>query len=225
MRILVWIIARKNVCTLVYIDITKKPFWGSEELIFCNPQYTWSIFYVIDMKPPYFLFTSLLLLSACTTSEIRISQNTNPPSLGTGAIVGPYEIGSVDTAFKFLWPDHRIEVGGVPDSKVGGVTCFYSRAKKWGITWAIGIAEDTSDASVSCRQTGVITFLSPIKPVEEIWNESTSFFFKKLRIVRFYDARSNSLIYLVYSDRLIDGSPKNSISAVALDQVKPLLQQ
>ena len=78
---------------------------------------------------------------------------------------------------------------------------------------------------MACRQTGKISFKEAINPVEEIWNESTSFFFKKLRIVRFYDANSNSLIYLVYSDRLIDGSPKNSISAVALEDVAVIIKQ
>ena len=93
------------------------------------------------------------------------------------------------------------------------------------MTGAVGIAEDTSDASVACRQTGNIIFKDSIEPVEEIWKESTSFFFKKLRIVRFYDANSNSLIYLVYSDKLIEGSPKNSISAVPLNDIKPTIKE
>jgi CreA protein len=88
----------------------------------------------------------------------------------------------------------------------------------------LGIAEDTSDASVACRQTGPISFVQAINKTEEIRNESSSFFFKKLRIVRFYDDKSNTLIYLVYSDKLIDGSPKNSISAVALESVKPIVK-
>ena len=94
-----------------------------------------------------------------------------------------------------------------------------------GVTGAVGVAEDTSDASVACRQTSNIIFKDSIEPVEEIWKESTSFFFKKLRIVRFYDANSNSLIYLVYSDKLIDGSPKNSISAVSLNSITPQMKE
>jgi CreA protein len=86
------------------------------------------------------------------------------------------------------------------------------------------LAEDTSDASVACRQTGPISFIKAIKEKEEIRNESTSLLFKKIRIVRFYDKQSNSLIYLVYSDKLIDGSPKNSISAVALEDVKVVME-
>ncbi len=65
----------------------------------------------------------------------------------------PYKIGTVDTAFKLIGPDHKIEVGGVPDPKVAGVTCFYSRARTGGISGGLGLAQDTSDASVACRQT------------------------------------------------------------------------
>ena len=141
----------------------------------------------------------------------------NPPTK-------PYTIGSVDTAFQRIGPDHSIEVGGVPDPKIDGITCFYSRAKSGGVKWGLGIAEDTSDASVACRQTGPVTFKESIKSSEEIWNESTSLLFKKIRIVRFYDAATNSLIYMVYSDKLIEGSPKNSISAIALENIQPLLK-
>lgn len=173
------------------------------------------------------LLSVLVFLSSCSLGggiADNVTQVRPATSVWTG-MTEPYEIGTVDTAFQLLGPDHKIEVGWVPDPKVSGVTCFYSRAKTGGIAWGLGLAQDTSDASVACRQTGKITFLKPIAQVEEIWNESTSFFFKKLRIVRFYDANSNSLIYLVYSDRLIDGSPKNSISAVALEEVVPTIEQ
>lgn len=160
----------------------------------------------------------ILFLSWCTVLQSQSSRSTPP------IITKPYEIGSVDTAFQLLGPDHKIEIGAVPDPKVQGVTCFYSRAKTGGIKWGLWLAEDTSDASVACRQTGPIVFKESIKKQEEIRNESTSFLFKKIRIIRFYDSNSNSLIYLVYSDKLIDGSPKNSLSAVALDTVKPLFK-
>ncbi len=165
----------------------------------------------------FFIWVYLLFLIGCSSQ----SWNTNLPSSETK---DPYEIGSVDTAFKLLWPDHKIEVGGVPDPKISGITCFYSRAKTGGISGGLGLAEDTSDASVSCRKTGDIVFRESIQQTEEIWNESTSIFFKKLRIIRFYDKNSNSLIYLVYSDKLIDGSPKNSISAVSLEGVNPQIK-
>ncbi len=141
----------------------------------------------------------------------------NPPNK-------PYVIGSVDTAFQRIWPDHKIEVGGVPDPKIDGITCFYSRAKTGGVKGWLGIAEDTSDASVACRQTWPIVFKQAIKSSEEIRNENTSLLFKKIRIVRFYDTATNSLIYMVYSDKLIDGSPKNAISAISLEEIQPLLK-
>ncbi len=175
------------------------------------------------------IFTlACLILTSCSSSEMRT--NTDTPKTLTNAsgevqITESYEIGSVDTAFQLIGPDHQIEVGGVPDPKVSGVTCFYSRAKTGGITGGIGLATDTSDASVACRQVGKISFMEAIRPVEEIWNESASIFFKKIRIVRFYDKNSNSLIYLVYSEKLVDGSPKNSISAVALEDIVPTLKK
>lgn len=164
--------------------------------------------------------TSMIMIAGCTLPTPNSSTGTSNPIVATK----PYEIGSVDTAFQRVGPDHKIEIWAVPDPKVQGVSCFYSRAKTGGIKWWLGLAEDTSDASVACRQTGPIVFKEAIKEQEEIRNESTSFLFKKLRIVRFYDNKSNSLIYLVYSDKLIDGSPKNSISAVALDTVQAVLK-
>ena len=105
------------------------------------------------------------------------------------------------------------------DPKIAGVTCYLSMARKGGISGAVGVAEETSDASIACRQVGPITFRSPIEADEdgeEVFRESRSFFFKKLRVVRFWDAKRQVLVYLTYSDKLIDGSPKNAITAVAL---------
>ena len=160
------------------------------------------------------LLVMCIILSGCGSTQTDTSWKP----------VNPYEIGSVDTAFQRVWPDHKIEIWGVPDPKVQWVTCFYSRAKAWGIKWWLGLAEDTSDASVACRQVWIISFKEAIKAQEEIRNESTGILFKKLRIVRFYDKNSNSLIYVVYSDKLIDGSPKNSISAVPLNEIQPIIK-
>ena len=132
------------------------------------------------------------------------------------------DLGEVDTTFKLIGPDNKIVVLAFEDPKANGVTCFLSRAKTGGITGAVGLATDTSDASVACRQTGPIVFKEKIGAKgEEVFTEKTSILFKKMHIVRFYDEVSNSLVYLVYSDKLIDGSPKNSISAVWLDTVRP----
>lgn len=127
-------------------------------------------------------------------------------------------IGSVDTVFKLIGPDHKIVVDAYDDPKVAGVTCYVSRAKTGGIKGGLGLAEDTSDASIACRQVGPIAIAQPLPQQEEVFNERTSLVFKKLRIVRMVDAKRNALIYLTYSDRLIEGSPKNAVTAVAVDR-------
>lgn len=127
---------------------------------------------------------------------------------------GAEEVGAVDTVFKFIGPDHKIVVDAYDDPKVAGVTCYVSRAKTGGIKGAFGLAEDKSDASIACRQTGAISFAKPLDKQEEMFSERISLVFKRLRVVRMVDARRNTLVYLTYSDRLIEGSPQNSVTAV-----------
>lgn len=128
------------------------------------------------------------------------------------------DVGQVSTVFKFLTPNDKIKIAAFEDPKVSGVTCFISRAVTGGIKGAFGLAEDTSDASISCHQTGPIKFIKPIegdKGGEEVFNERRSLLFKELHVTRFYDAPSRTFVYLTWSDRIIEGSPKNSISAVS----------
>lgn len=127
-------------------------------------------------------------------------------------------IGSVDTVFKLIGPDHKIVVEAYDDPKVGGVTCYVSRAKTGGISGALGIAEDKAEASIACRQVGPIAIPKALPLQEEVFNERLSLVFKKLRIVRMVDKQRNTLVYLTYSDRLIEGSPKNSVTAVPVDR-------
>jgi CreA protein len=127
-------------------------------------------------------------------------------------------IGSVDTAFILLGPDHKVIVEAYDDPKVNGVTCYVSRAKTGGIKGGLGLAEDKAEASISCRQVGAISFVKPLKQQEEVFNASMSLLFKKLRIVRMVDEKRNTLVYLTYSDKLIDGSPQNSVTAVPVDK-------
>jgi CreA protein len=131
-------------------------------------------------------------------------------------------VGEVDTVFKFIGPDHKIVVDAHDDPKVSGVTCYVSRAKTGGIKGGLGLAEDKSEASIACRQTGPIAFAKPLPQQEEVFNERTSLIFKKLRIVRMVDAKRNTLVYLTYSDRVIEGSPQNSISAVPVERNLPI---
>jgi len=132
-------------------------------------------------------------------------------------------IGEVDTAFKLIGPDHKIVVDAYDDPKVAGVTCYVSRAKTGGIKGAIGVAEDKAEASIACRQVGPISFgAKPLDQREEMFSERISLIFKKLRVVRMVDRKRNTLVYLTYSDRLIDGSPKNSVTAVPVDRSTPI---
>jgi CreA protein len=131
-------------------------------------------------------------------------------------------IGEVDTVFKLIGPDHKIVVDAYDDPKVAGIACYVSRAKTGGIKGAVGLAEDKAEASIACRQVGTITFAKPLPEQEEIFNERLSILFKKLRVVRMVDKKRNTLVYLTYSDRVIEGSPKNSVTAVAVDRATPI---
>lgn len=136
-----------------------------------------------------------------------------------GALAGATaaeEIGSVDTTFQWLGPNHKIVIEAFDDPKIAGVTCYVSRSRTGGIKGSLGLAEDTSDASIACRQVGPITIKEKFKEGEEVFTERRSLLFKKMRVVRFLDQPRNTLIYVVYSDKLIEGSPKNSITAVPI---------
>ena len=135
------------------------------------------------------------------------------------------QIGEVSTAFKLLGANHKIVIDAFDDPDIAGATCYVSRAKTGGVKGSLGLAEDTTDASIACRQTGPITLPEDVvngeRDGERVFRKSTSILFKKLQVVRFYDKKRNVLVYLTYSDKLIDGSPKNSISAI---EVRPWQQ-
>ncbi len=130
--------------------------------------------------------------------------------------VSAEEIGSVSTVFKLLGPNDKIVIEAFDDPKVEGVTCHLSRAKKGGVSGAVGLATDTSDAAIACRQVGPITIKEELEDGEPVFNKRTSVLFKTMQVVRFLDKKRKVLVYLVYSDKLIDGSPKNSISTVPI---------
>jgi CreA protein len=131
-------------------------------------------------------------------------------------------IGDVSTTFKLLSPNDKIVVDVFDDPVVGGVSCYLSHAKTGGYKGALGLAEDTSDASVACRQVGPISFNGKIAPQEEVFNARSSFLFKHVRVVRMADRKRNTLVYLVYSDKIIEGSPKNSVTAVPVPASQPI---
>jgi len=130
------------------------------------------------------------------------------------------EIGDVRTKFKVLGANDRIVVEAFDDPDVQGATCYLSRAKTGGISGSIGLAEDTSDASLACRQTGKIVLPENVRSGKEdgsqVFRKSTSILFKTMQVVRFYDKKRNCLVYLTYSNKIIEGSPKNSISAIPI---------
>lgn len=137
-------------------------------------------------------------------------------------VAGAETIGSVDTAFKLIGPDHKVVVEVFDDPKVAGVSCYLSRAKTGGIKGAVGLAEDKAESSVACRQVGALAFPGKLPRQEEVFSERASVFFKHVRVVRMVDPKRNALVYLVYSDRLVDGSPKNSVTAVPVPAAQPI---
>ena len=122
--------------------------------------------------------------------------------------------GEVSTKFRFLGPNDKIVIDGFDDPKVQGVACHIARAQTGGVKGALGVAEDTSDASIACRQVGPIQIVGELREGEQVFDERRSLVFKTLQVVRFYDKPRNVLVYVSYSDRVIEGSPKNSISSV-----------
>lgn len=127
-------------------------------------------------------------------------------------------VGEVSTVWKLIGPNHKVVVEAYDDPRVEGVTCYVSRAKTGGLSGAMGLAEDLAEASIACRQVGPIHFREPIPLKEEVFSERLSVLFKRLQVVRMADAKRNVLVYLTYSDKLIEGSPQNSVTAVPVDR-------
>jgi len=130
------------------------------------------------------------------------------------------EIGSVGYRFKWIGPNDKIVVEAFDDPDVAGVTCYFSHARTGGIKGAIGVAEDPGEASIACRQTGPVdeTKLARLKSPHEVFSERASLIFKSTQVVRFWDAKRRALVYLTYTDRIFEGSPRNSISVVPLGE-------
>jgi CreA protein len=120
------------------------------------------------------------------------------------------------TVFKFLSPNDKLATYGVDDPEVEGVACHFTVPEKGGYTGWLGLAEQVSDISLACRQVGPIRFKDKMGQGDDMFRQRRSLFFKKMQIVRGCDAKRNVLVYMVYSDRLIDGSPKNSTSSVPI---------
>ena len=120
------------------------------------------------------------------------------------------------TTFKLLTPNDKLAVYGIDDPLVDGVVCHYTTPEKGGLSGALGVVEQTSDISLACRQYGTIKFKGTFTQGDVIFSERRSLVFKKMQIVRGCDTRRNILVYVTYSDKFIDGSPKNSTSTVPI---------
>ena len=120
------------------------------------------------------------------------------------------------TVFKLLTPDDKLATYGIDDPLVEGVACHYTVPERGGVAGLLGVAEETADVSLACRQYGPIRFKAKAGQGDVVFRERRSLVFKKMQIVRGCDARRNVLVYMVYTDRLIEGSPKNSTSTVPI---------
>ena len=120
------------------------------------------------------------------------------------------------TVFKWLTPNDKLATYGLDDPDVEGVACHFTVPEKGGFKGWIGVAEEVSDISLACRQTRTIHFKAKFEQGEDVFRKRRSLFFKKMQIVRGCDAKRNVLVYMVYSDRIIEGSPKNSTSSVPI---------
>ncbi len=128
------------------------------------------------------------------------------------------EIGAVSTAFKLIGPNNKIIVSAFDDPKIKGITCYVARPRTGGIKGGLGLAEDPSLASVSCVQTGPVSYLKPVSKDEngeQVFDESRSIIFKTLDVKRLVDAEKGALVYVVRTSRIIEGSPDTSVSVVA----------
>jgi CreA protein len=135
---------------------------------------------------------------------------------GSALAQEPDPIFKRSTVWKFLTPDHKLAVYAIDDPVVQGVACHFTVPEKGGVEGMLGIAEEVSDISLACRQIGPISFKEKFEQGSDMYRERRSLFFKKMQIVRGCDTKRNVLVYLVYSDKLIEGSPKNSTSSVPI---------
>jgi CreA protein len=128
----------------------------------------------------------------------------------------PDAIFKKSTVWRPLTPDDKLAVYGIDDPAVEGVACHYTTPEKGGIKGGLGLAEEVSDISLACRQVGPVTFKEKFEQGSLVFSERRSLIFKRMRIVRGCDTKRNTLVYMVYSDRPIEGSPKNSTSTVPI---------
>ncbi len=151
----------------------------------------------------------ILVLAACTMVAAATT-------MAAQAADGPDLIFRQSTKWRLLTPNDKLATYAIDDPAVGGVACYFTVPEKGGVAGALGFAQEVSDISLACRQVAPISFKEKFGQGETVFSERRSFFFKRMQIVRGCDIKRNTLVYMVYSDKLIDGSPKNSTSAVPI---------
>ena len=126
------------------------------------------------------------------------------------------KIAEFDTAWKLFGPNHKVEITAYDDPNISGVTCHVSKSVAGGITGAVGIATEANEASIACRQVGPVDWNQVVAAGDtpEVFSESRSILFRELKVARAIDETRRTIVYLVYTTELIDGSPKNVISTV-----------
>ncbi len=150
---------------------------------------------------------------ASSIAMLLVAIFTVPPAIAADE---PELIFRRSTVFKLLTPNDKLATYGIDDPDVEGVACHFTVPEKGGVKGWLGVAEQVSDISLSCRQIGPIRIKAKFEQGEDVFRARRSLFFKKMQIVRGCDTKRNVLVYMVYSDRLIEGSPKNSTSSVPI---------
>ena len=143
--------------------------------------------------------------------------------LALAGVLGPAtasaeEVGCTSTTFRVFGANDRICVYAFDDPRVPGVACHISQARTGGISGSLGLAEDPSRFSIACRQVGPVTLPEKLPREENVFSESTSVFFKNTKVIRLFDAKRNTLVYVAVSRKVIEGSPMNAISTVPVQR-------
>lgn len=146
-----------------------------------------------------------LLSFACLAAPVA-AQEADDPEL----------IFKKTTVWRMLSPDAKLATYVIDDPGVEGVACYFTVPEIGGWSGWAGFADERSETSISCRQVGPITIKAKFEQGEEIYRQRRSLFFKKMQIVRGCDVKRNVLVYLTYTDRIIEGSPQNSNSSVPI---------
>jgi CreA protein len=158
----------------------------------------------IDLSPvPRICAVIILAGMACAASSVRAADEPDP-------------IFKRSTVFKWLTPNDKLATYGVDHPDVDGVACHFTVPERGGLKGWLGVAEEVSDISLACRQIGPIRIKQKFSQGDDMFRQRRSLFFKKMQIVRGCDEKRNVLVYMVYSDKLIEGSPKNSTSSVPI---------